>query len=252
MVPQLYRSDALDICARLKSELHEMRRVIDEWNMRVTFHFTNLAFTTDAFTKRGHDVRVVRYATVLEALGENAWMECHLGPHKPGTDWLQSLIANFKTLPLNVQRKITFENDATWSPYDTSAACRAVHVPFTYDIEHHRLYARTRVSDPPTRFTSEDVEWFVAQSAASWQHRDAWATLHVSTPVDPDASEDHHADFVTFEDYARLRRAVYHNGGKYYIVIEAKGMDDAAVQLQREVTGRRPVWAVKDTSGSWV
>jgi UV DNA damage repair endonuclease len=128
----------------------------------------------------------------------------------------------------------------------------AVQVPFTYDIEHHRLFARERVSEPPTRFFTRDIESFVSQCAESWKQRDAWATVHVSSPIDPRDDIDRHADYVTYEDYARLRRAIDNVGGQYYIVIEGKQLDAAALQIRRMVSGRRPFWAVKDSAGCLV
>jgi UV DNA damage repair endonuclease len=252
MIPKLYKSDAVQLCSRLKPELRELRGIIDEWNMRVTFHFTNFAFTAAPSTWLNTVAALTRYATVLESLGDNAWMECHLGTRKPGVDWLNTIIRNIDMLPDWVRRKITFENDVQWSPADTLAACLAVDVPFTYDIEHHRLFARTRVSEPPTKFTTADIEGFVSQCYKTWSVRDAWATVHVSSPVDRDATEDRHADYVTYEDYARLRRAIHRVGGEYYIVIEAKQLDNAVLQLQRIVSGRRPAWSRRGSYGVFV
>ena len=179
-------------------------------------------------------------------------MECHLGTRNLKVNWLDQMVHNIQSLPYWVQAKMTLENDVAWCPWDTLAVCQKTVLPFTYDIEHHRLFARTRVSEPPTVFTSESVATFVHHAKQTWDAREAATTVHVSSPVDPTAHEDTHADYVTFEDYARLRRALSEVGGQYYIVVEAKGMDEAVLQLQRLVNGRRPPWAIQDSGGSWV
>jgi len=252
LIPHLYRSDAEQLRYRLQPDLHEIRRLIEETNTRLTFHFTTLSFAAIGTKWENHAARLLRFATIADQLGDNVWLECHLGQRPLTVNWLAQLVKNVQTLPLWAQRKLTFENDATWSPSDTLAACQAVRIPFTYDIEHHRLFARTRVSEPPTRFVREDIEGFIAKVRATWEARDTWATVHVSTPVDPNANEDRHADYVAFTDYSRLRRAISHVGGCYYVVIEAKQLDLAVLQLQRYTTGKRPYWSVKDTGGNYV
>lgn len=256
LIPTLTRGSverARQLSQRLRYNMADIESFLASSDGRVTLHLSTLQFTSPPSRWREHGLpKLEKLGELLEMLGDRAWIECHLGGRGPNVtrqdDWDKRLVANFSLLPEAVRKRVTFENDRSWSPIDTLRACEKVNAPLTYDIEHHRLFARVRASEPPTTFTPQEIDKFVSAARNTWMDRGQPTTVHVSSPVDPADEQDRHADYVTYDDYARLRRSIARVGGQYFIVIEAKQLDLAVLQLKAMVSGRNPEWAVSDSS----
>ncbi len=103
---------------------------------------------------------------------------------------LARLAATLDTLPANVRKRLTLENDdRVYTPSDLLPVCRAAGLPFVYDVHHHRCL-------PDGLSVAEAT----AQARATWNRE---PLMHVSSPKDGPRSANprpHHA-FITPADF---------------------------------------------------
>ena len=248
---------AAEIIDRIRTELAEISYLIAEGRMRLVFHTASVPFasgSTDDFKQRAADLFV--FNELLDVLGasyDDGWIECHVGPRETFTRVDESeyrvIEQRFLSLPENVRKRITFENDEQWGVGEVHVLSERLSAPMTYDIMHHKLFFERGISRVAIPFTFTGVHQAVEWCRLSWLHRDnQWASTHVSSQAG-DRKPGTHAEIIDYTDYAMLRRALHAVGGNYYINLESKQLDKSLQYIQEKIAAHKPRWATLNDVG---
>ena len=187
--------------------------------MRLTFHpdqFILLSAPDPEITRKSV-ADLVYQAEVAEWVNADV-INIHAGGaygDKPAA--LARLAATLSTLPKNVRKRLTLENDdRVYTPADLLPFCRENGVPFVYDVHHHRCL--------PDGLTEEEV---TRQAAATWNRE---PLFHVSTPREGYGTKNPrpHHDYIKPSDFP----AAWH-GLDVTVEVEAKAKEAAVARLRR-------------------
>ncbi|MDD4103194.1 MAG: UV DNA damage repair endonuclease UvsE, partial [Kiritimatiellae bacterium] len=187
--------------------------------MRMTFHpdqFILLSATDPEITRKSV-ADLVYQAEVAEWVNADV-INIHAGGaygDKPAA--LARLAATLSTLPKNVRKRLTLENDdRVYTPADLLPFCRANGVPFVYDVHHHRCLPDGLTEDEVTR-----------QAVATWNRE---PLFHVSTPRECYGTKNPrpHHDFINSADFPESWR-----GLDVTVEVEAKAKEAAVARLRR-------------------
>jgi UV DNA damage endonuclease len=150
------------------------------------------------------------------------------------TEALKVFRRNLKRLSRAVLRRLTLENDdRMYAPSDLLPFCRAVGLPFVYDVHHHRCNPGVEPGIP--RVTAEAL--------ATWNRE---PLFHISSPIEGWKKPNRrlHHDFINIRDFPAAWRAL-----DVTVEVEAKAKELAVLKLAGQLgynrrTGRsRPAGA---------
>jgi len=136
---------------------------------------------------------------------------------------LERLAAVIGTLSPAVRSRLTLENDdRIYTPADLLPLCRAVRIPFVYDVHHHRCLPDGLSAEEATR-----------QALATW---DREPLFHVSSPKEGPACKNprpHHA-FITPSDFPDAWHPL-----TLTVEVEAKAKEEAIARLRQALARKR-------------
>lgn len=139
---------------------------------------------------------------------------------------LRVFSANINFLSVTARKKLTLENDdKTYTPYDLLPICFDNHIPFVYDVHHHRCN--------PDGTTEEYVTKIACQT---WDQcsdfRYSEPLFHISSPIqgwNGPKPRQHH-DYINVNDFPECWK------NKIITVeVEAKAKEEAVTKLMEEV-----------------
>lgn len=129
----------------------------------------------------------------------------------------------FERLSSKAQSLLCVENDdRIFLPSDLIPICRALQIPFVYDVHHHRC--------APDHWTEEQA---TEQAARTWNHREP--LFHVSSPKNGWGAGNPrpHHDFVRLGDVPRGWESI-----QCTVEVEAKAKELAIKKLQKGLLRR--------------
>ena len=196
-----------------------------EHGLRTTFHpdqFVLLSSPSETVTR--HSLEELRYqAEVAELVGSDVLNLHGGGAYGDKTVALERLRRRIASLPEDVRRRLTLENDdRVYTPEDLLPVCADAGVPLVYDAHHHRCL-RDGLS----------VEEATARAEATW---DREPLFHLSSPRDgwQAANPRPHHDYVDLADFPSCwcsladRRALT-------VEVEAKAKELAVLRLTADL-----------------
>ena len=121
-----------------------------------------------------------------------------------------------------MRSRLTVENDdRTYTPADLIPLCNDLHIPFVYDIHHHRCLADTM-----------DEQEATEQCVASWQSLGREPYFHISSPKNGWQAEQirPHADYIELQDFPDCWRDL-----DCTVDVEAKAKELAVLKLKNDL-----------------
>ena len=251
-----------DVLKNNRSKLLEIGQMAKENGQLLTFHSTDLNFGTPNEKVYENVVSVLKYfSLVLESFNyENVAIVAHLGAKYLQQDADTTIISDrIKALPAFIKDKLSLENDMFWSPRETLDIARNCDVMLTYDCHHHRCYFKSFYQKPEDiPFNISGMKHLLINSILSWRKKNMPAKVHISSshgeeysmmPV-PDMM--HHADLIAWRDYSKLREVLHAMNGDVNLMIEAKQVDLAVLDIHEKVKMKNPGWKQLNKAGLYV
>jgi len=194
-------------------------------------HDIRLSFHPDQFVVlNSHREKVVQKS--IAELEYQAWLAEQLGAetiniHVGGVygDKIagkERLVRVFPKLSTRCKRRLTLENDdISYAPVDVAPICERLHIPFVYDVHHHRCL--------PDGLSVEEA---TGLCVASWVRRNREPWFHISSPRHGWSAGDPkpHSDFIDVADVPEAWRQV----SRATVDVEAKAKEKAVVKLMQE------------------
>lgn len=226
----------------------------NETDQVLTFHSTDLYFGSPSNQVWQKTVDQLKYFSLtLEAFNcNNVAIVAHLGPNYLNTDTGETvgmIIQRIRLLPAFIKEKLSLENDGYWSPHLTSLIARKSDAMFTYDWHHHRCYYNKfaqNVADVP--FDKMGMKQMLISCLLSWRKNDMPAKVHISSSCDVSNCMKH-ADLITWKDYSILRNVLEDLNGDVNLLIEAKQVDEAVLDIHQQVKMMNPIWKQTNKAG---
>ncbi|MBA4019951.1 MAG: UV DNA damage repair endonuclease UvsE [Pirellula sp.] len=137
---------------------------------------------------------------------------------------LALLERNLESLPDNVRRRLTLENDdKVYTPADLLPICRRTGIPLVYDVHHHRC-----LRDDLTTSAATD------RARATWNRE---PLFHISSPLAGwQGPQPHrHHDYIDVRDVPDCWRST-----ALTVEVEAKAKELAVLKLRDELRSANP------------
>lgn len=220
-----------DYIEDLKENLKIIGKLVNESNMRVSFHPDHYSLINspreEVFNSSMADF--LHHCRVLDAmgLGENAKLVTHVGgAYKNKKNSLEIFVANWEKIPPAVASRITLENDdKIYTALDTLGLCERINVPMVLDLHHHfcNHEDHSQLEDIVTRFVQ------------TWKGTGLPPKIHVSSPKSNTEIRSH-SDYVNPGDVFPFLKIMAQTGEDIDIMVEAKQKDDAMFRLVKELS----------------
>lgn len=221
-----YIIDELPLKEKILAQIETVRLFAAHHDIRMTFHpdqFILLSSPDSSITKRS--LAELEYqAELAELLGADVINIHGGGAYGDKGKTLKRIIMRLETLPRNIRNKLTLENDdRVYTPADLLPVCRSLHIPFVYDVHHHRCN--------PDGLSVEDV---TEKALSTW---DREPLFHISSPEtgwQGDVCRKHHK-YINISDFP-----LCWTSKKITVEVEAKAKECAVLRLRQELgTGRK-------------
>lgn len=216
----------------LAKDLEEIGNFVKKNKIRVSFHpdhYTLLNSPNKDIVSRSIE-DLIRHVKLFEAmnLDARAKLVIHVGGgYKDKVKSLQRFIKNWPRVPLNVQERMTLENDdRTFTAKETLQLCQTVGIPTVLDIHHHKCNS-----------DGTDLRDIAEPIFRTWDDSGLVPKIHLSSPKNEADFRSHHElidpdDLIPFLDLSRELDQ------DLDIMIEAKNKDGALFQLVKDLTAR--------------
>ena len=194
-------------------------------DMRTSFHpdqFILLSSPNPEITRRS--IADLRYQAEVAKWVNADVINIHAGGVYGDKDKaLQRLGRQIRSLPQNIRRRLTLENDdRLYTPQDLLPVCEKLKIPLVYDLHHHRCL-------PDTLSIKEATQ----QALKTW---DREPLFHISSPLQPrrDGNRRNHHDYINLKDFpvSWLKLDIT-------VEVEAKAKELAVLKLMREIDIKR-------------
>lgn len=236
IVPLATHPDILwDFVTPFRQEWLEIGDLVKKKRLRVSFHPNQFTLFTSPQKNvtRNAVVDMEYHYKMLEAMGIEAssLINIHIGgAYGDKEKTIKRFYENLKTLPLDIKKVMTLENDdKTYNAEETLAACERVGVPFVFDYHHHRAN--------PCEAALEDL---LPRIFRTWAGRTFPPKVHISSPKNEKEFRSH-ADFVSVEFMMPFLKLLQEYGQDIDFMIEAKAKDQALLKLVDDLSKVRGI-----------
>ncbi|HHY83087.1 MAG TPA: UV DNA damage repair endonuclease UvsE [Clostridiales bacterium] len=219
-----------DYVTELSDEFSKIREWINKSHMRVSAHPDHFTLLTSAKKEvLAAAIRdLVYHDAILAAIGlgpDKGKLVIHVGgTYKDKESAKETFAENFSSLPENLRKRITLENDdKSYTASDTLFLCQRLHIPMVFDVHHH-------LCNPD----GLPVEELLEPIFNTWQGQVLVPKVHFSTPKSP-ASIRSHADFIDSAAFYEFLNQAKRLNRDFDIMLEAKNKDEALFQLVQEL-----------------
>lgn len=234
-----------DFAKDLAEEFAEIGEFARKHDMRISFHpdhFVNLnSPKADIVEKSIQDLNYHLQQSLAMGMDERMKFNIHLGgAYQDKGKSIQRLIDNFRLVPEEIQKRLTFENDdKTFTAQETLEACQALGTPMVLDIHHHRC-----------NHEQQDISSLLPAIFASWKDTGLPPKIHVSSPrgTESPAAMRSHADFVDLHDLLPFLHMAKQHTDALDVMVEAKNKDQALKQLMSELSKQEGVHPLTEAS----
>ena len=236
IVPLATHPDILwDFVTPFRQEWLEIGDLVKKKRLRVSFHPNQFTLFTSPQKNvtRNAVVDMEYHYKMLEAMGIEAssLINIHIGgAYGDKEKTIKRFYENLKTLPLDIKKVMTLENDdKTYNAEETLAACERVGVPFVFDYHHHKAN--------PCEAALEDL---LPRMFGTWAGRTFPPKVHISSPKNEKEFRSH-ADFVSVEFMMPFLKLLQEYGQDIDFMIEAKAKDQALLKLVDDLSKVRGI-----------
>lgn len=212
----------------VRERLEEAARIARQLDIRLSFHPDQYVVLNSpradvvdkslAELEHHAEMAAILGADVINIHGGGAYGD------KPGA--LAAFATGFARLSRECQARLSLENDdVTYAPVDLLPLCRAIGVPFVYDVHHHRCLP-----------DGMSVRQATEACAETWRAAGREPYMHISSPRDGWDGNDPkpHHDYVNAADFP----AEWLDGG-FTVDVEARAKEAAVLQLKDAVEQAR-------------
>lgn len=234
-----------DFITPFKTEWEELGRLIHQFELRPSFHpnqftlFTSLReeVTRNAVVDMEYHFKMLE---VMNAL-ERGIINIHIGgAYGDKESALARFHENLKTLPTNIKKQMTLENDdKTYNVGETLITCEKENIPMVLDY-HHYMANRGEI----------DLSNYLARIFNTWTSGSAVPKVHLSSPKTKQAFRSH-ADFISFDYILPFLKMAKELDRDFDIMIEAKQKNLAMLKLIEEVASIRGVKRISGSAVEW-
>lgn len=213
----------------LKTELSELGRLIEKFNMRVSMHpgqFTVLNSIHQPVVAASI-AELEYHARLLDALSPctNHKIILHLGGvYGDKKNAMKRFVRNFEKLSLSVQKRLAIENDEkNYTTADTLTVAKEIQVPMILDVFHHRC-------NPS--FQKQGLLRIIESIASTWRPQDGPQKIHYSDQQKgkPPGSHSKSIDVTGFKRFFRRIRHL-----PLDIMLEVKNKEQSVLELYRRI-----------------
>jgi UV DNA damage endonuclease len=220
---------AWDYLKKTKQECKEIEKLVKKYNLRTSMHPNQFTlFTSPRPEVTINAVKDMQYHyDLLKGMGieDRSYINIHVGgAYGDKETALERFYENIKTLPSDVKRRMTLENDdKTFTTEETLEVCEKEGVPLMFDYHHYK-------ANPGKTPLEELLPRFVQ----TWKNTGRPPKVHLSSPKDEKAYRSHH-DFVSLDYVLPFFKMMSAFTDELDVMIEAKQKDRAALQLINEL-----------------
>jgi UV DNA damage endonuclease len=236
IVPLATHPDILwDFVTPFLQEWLEIGDLVKKKRLRVSFHPNQFTLFTSPQKKITNNavVDMEYHYKLLKAMGIEAssLINIHIGgAYGDKEKTIKRFYENLKTLPLDIKKVMTLENDdKTYNAEETLAACERVGVPFVFDYHHH-------MANP----CAAPLEDLLPRMFGTWAGRTFPPKVHISSPKNEKEFRSH-ADFVSVEFMMPFLKLLQEYGQDIDFMIEAKAKDQALLKLVDDLSKVRGI-----------
>ena len=230
-----------DFLTPFKSDWEEIGELIQQFNLRVSFHPNQFTlFTSEREEVTMNAIKDMEYHySMLKAMSatDSGLINIHIGgAYGDKNKALTRFHQNLKHLPNEIKKLMTLENDdKTYDVEETLLTCEKDNVPMVLDYHHH-----------VANQTDNDLALYLHRIFETWNNFHMIPKVHISSPKSDQAFRSH-ADFISLEFILPFLKMAKELNQDFDIMIEAKQKNLALHRLIEEIAAIR---GVKRTSGS--
>ena len=234
-----------DFITPFKTEWEELGQLIHQFELRPSFHpnqftlFTSLReeVTKNAVVDMEYHFKMLEVMNVLD----RGIINIHIGgAYGDKESALARFHENLKTLPANIKKQMTLENDdKTYNVEETLMTCEIENIPMVLDY-HHYMANRGEI----------DLSYYLARIFNTWTSVSAVPKVHLSSPKTTQAFRSH-ADYVSFDYILPFLKMAKELDRDFDIMIEAKQKNLAMLKLIEEVASIRGVKRISGSAVEW-
>ncbi|WP_449539181.1 UV DNA damage repair endonuclease UvsE [Ferdinandcohnia sp. Marseille-Q9671] len=234
-----------DFVTPFKKEWNELAELIEQYNMRVSFHpnqFTLFTSTRDEVTDNALLDMEFHYK-MLKALNalEKGVLNIHIGgAYGDKETSLKRFHKNIQRIPQEIKKQMTLENDdKTYNVEETLLACEKENIAMVLDYHHHMANQGDL-----------DLPLFLERIFTTWEDRETVPKVHISSPKSESAFRPH-ADYVSLEFIMPFLKMAKELDQDFDIMIEAKQKNLAMQRLVQDISAIRGVKRITSSSVEW-
>lgn len=234
-----------DFITPFKDDWEEIGGLFQKFKLRVSFHPNQFTLFTSPREKvtRNAVIDMEYHYRMLEALNalENGIINIHIGGAYGNKDEsLTRFHENLKTLPAEIKRKMTLENDdKTYNVEETLITCEKENIPMILDYHHHMANSG-----------EADLSLYLERIFETWKNHNCVPKVHLSSPKSEQAYRSH-ADFVSTDFVLPFLKMAKDISQDFDIMIEAKKKNLAMHKLIEELASIRGVKRISSSSLEW-
>ncbi|WP_163102437.1 UV DNA damage repair endonuclease UvsE [Peribacillus alkalitolerans] len=233
-----------DFLKPLKNELQAIKDFLQSRSdMRVDFHPDHFVLLNGTdIDILNTSIRTLRmHYSLLKGMGINTKHRCVMhvgGAYDDKEKALEQFILNWGLVPSKIQEMIMLENDdTTFTLNETLYLCEKLGVPLVFDYHHHLA----------NKGNEEQWETQWDRIVSTWQQSQLPLKMHISSPRS-DKDFLAHADYVDVDMFWSFVEKVKGTVPQIDCMIEAKQKDDALFRLMEELSAKKEIKKVNDSS----
>ncbi|AOV06554.1 UV DNA damage repair endonuclease UvsE [Sporosarcina ureilytica] len=234
-----------DFVTPFKREWEELGQLIQQFELRPSFHpnqFTLFTSPREEVT-RNAVVDMEYHFKMLEVMNalDRGLINIHIGgAYGDKESTLERFHQNLKTLPANIKKQMTLENDdKTYHVEETLIACEKEGIPMVLDYHHYKANKG-----------EVDLSNYLPRIFNTWTRFPEVPKVHLSSPKSDQAFRSH-ADFVSFEFIFPFLKLAKELNQDFDIMIEAKQKNLAMFKLIEEIASIRGVKRISGSTVEW-
>ncbi|WP_172370816.1 UV DNA damage repair endonuclease UvsE [Sporosarcina jiandibaonis] len=234
-----------DFITPFKTEWEELGQLIQQYELRPSFHpnqFTLFTSPREEVT-RNAVVDMEYHFKMLEVMNalERGMINIHIGgAYGDKESALGRFHENLKTLPSNIKKHMTLENDdKTYNVEETLITCETENIPMVLDYHHHMANKG-----------EDNLSSYLPRIFNTWKSSSVVPKVHLSSPKSNQAYRSH-ADFVSIEFILPFLKMAKELGQDFDIMIEAKTKNLAMLKLIEEIASIRGIKRISGSTLDW-
>jgi UV DNA damage endonuclease len=233
-----------DFLAPLKGELQAIKDFLqNKSEMRVDFHPDHFVLLNGTdIDILNTSIRTLRmHYHLLRGMGIDTKHRCVMhvgGAYEDKEKALEQFILNWGLVPNKIQEMIMLENDdTTFTLNETLYLCEKLGLPLVFDYHHHLA----------NKGDGEQWESQWERVVNTWKQSHLPLKMHISSPK---SEKDFlaHSDYVDVDMFWRFLEVVKGSVPQIDCMIEAKQKDDALFRLMEELSAKKQIKKLNDSS----